>query len=283
MTLTFQSGSPQAVSFVTGLTVVSDFRAMDVVSGGRGAPLAPLYHRTLLRREKGVTAFLNVGGIANVTVVEKGEVLLATDTGPGNMLIDGAVRILSGGEEFFDRDGRRAASGTFSPQLQMFIEKRDPLLSRGLPATAGREDYGERFLREIMDESRRLKLSGEDLLCTLTRYTARCVRKALERGGLSPAKVYVGGGGAWNETLMRFLRKELSPAEVTTSEALGIPPQFVESSAFSFLGARALAGIPSRMERVTGGGTVILGTITPGENFVPLMERVRARRRFGGE
>lgn len=275
---TLQAGDPSVVSRVTGLTVVSNFRLADVAAGGSGAPLAPLFHALLLKNEKGTSAFLNIGGIGNITIVRNGKVVTASDTGPGNMLLDGAVKFYTGGRKTFDRGGKIAMRGTPSGSLLRFIEKRDGFQKKKKPASTGRETYGEIFLGKILSHAKKRGVSEEDVIATITYYTAACVARFLGEVGVHHLScLYVGGGGAKNDVLMSVLAKLLPAGSVVTSSGTGVAPDFVESAAFAYLGYLCLAGIPVDTSSFTGGCKSILGKITPGNNYRSLMGLLHRR------
>jgi len=273
LSLTMQAGEGTIIAEETGKTTVGDFRQGDVSSGGEGAPLTPLFHRGLLAKERDLVAFLNVGGIGNITLVEKGEIISASDTGPGNMLIDGAVALYSKGKKRYDRDGRWGRQGIVSRKLLGYITENDPFRERQKPASTGREEYGELFLLKLVRYGEELDLSAEDVIATLTSYTALCVRDFLLKGGYGkPKKIYVGGGGAHNSLLMEQLSSLLDNREVVSSASLGIIPEYVEAASFAYLGYCCLRGIPLDTSAFTGGGRTILGKIIPGTNYVHLMQ-----------
>ncbi|NIO16723.1 MAG: hypothetical protein GTN70_06960 [Deltaproteobacteria bacterium] len=275
---TLQAGDASVVSRITGLTVVSDFRRADVAAGGSGAPLAPPFHALLLKGVKKTSAFLNIGGIGNITIVRNGKVVTASDTGPGNMLLDGAVKFYTGGRKTFDRGGKIAMKGTPSRGLLRFIEERDGFLKKKKPASTGRETYGEKLLGKILSNARKRGLSGEDVIATLTYYTASCVARFLGEMGAHPLScLYVGGGGAKNDALMSALAGLVPAGSVVTSRGTKVAPDFVESAAFAYLGYLCLAGIPVDTSSFTGGGKSILGRITPGTNFQSLMRYLHRR------
>jgi anhydro-N-acetylmuramic acid kinase len=270
--LTLQAGDSSVLSQITGLTVISDFRVADLAAGGTGAPLAPPFHAFLLKKVKGTCAFLNIGGIGNITVVEAGKVVTASDTGPGNMLIDGAVRYFSGGRRRFDRGGKIAGSGSISGDLVRFIVERDEFLARKKPASTGRENYGEGFLQKILSFSKKRSISDNDVIATLTHYTGLCVARFLKESGISHlSKVFVAGGGARNTSMMSVLSNLLPARDVASSHEIGVDPDFVESYAFAYLGYCCLAGIFLDTAPFTGGGRAIPGRITPGDNYRRLM------------
>lgn len=273
--MTYQAGESSIISALTGLTVVSDFRQADVAAGGQGAPLAPLFHSFLLGRSRVPVAFLNLGGISNVTVVSKGAVLIASDTGPGNMLIDGAVRKFSSGRKRFDRGGTIALKGTVSKSLFSYLEKRDSFLRKRKPASTGREHYGEGFLERVLSFKEKEGLSEEDTIATLTDYTAQCVGKFIKK--YAPAgtrEIYIAGGGVKNVAMTAALSRILSPISIRDSSCLGIGPEYIEAAAFSYLGYLCLKGSRVDTSSFAGGGKTVLGKITPGENFGKIMKLI---------
>ncbi len=275
LSLTMQAGEGAMIAEETGRTTIGDFRQGDVSSGGEGAPLTPLFHRELLAREKGMVGFLNIGGIGNITLVEEGEVIAATDTGPGNMLIDGAVHLFSKGKARYDRNGRWGRQGSVSAKLLEYITLNDPFRERDKPASTGREEYGERFLSKLVRFGEDQGLSEEDVIATVTSYTAVCVKDFLDEGGYGNLeKVYVGGGGACNDLLMEMLSSLLDHRQIVSSNSLGIPPEYVEAASFAYLGYCCLRGIPLDTSPFTGGGTTILGKIIPGANYNNVMKLI---------
>lgn len=272
---TLQAGESSIISRITGLTVVSDFRQADIAAGGSGAPLTPPFHALLLKGIRGTNAYLNLGGIGNLTVVKNGKVITASDTGPGNMLIDGAVRYFTGGKMAFDMNGKIARSGTVSDVLLGFIMARDIFLKKRKPASTGREIYGEKFLQEILFFAKGRDIAENDVVATLTYYTAFSVARFLKQSSVTNvSKVFVGGGGAKNCGILSALSDLLPARIVTTSHDIGVAPDFVESHAFAYLGYLCLAGIFVDTAPFTGGGRILPGKITPGENYRQIMEHL---------
>ncbi|MFD5877795.1 anhydro-N-acetylmuramic acid kinase, partial [Streptomyces yangpuensis] len=269
---TLQLGEPAWIAEATGRPVVSGFRPRDVAAGGQGAPLVSLIDLMLLRGRPGVPAALNIGGIANVTVVPGNADPLAFDTGPGNALIDAAVRELSGGRLAFDEDGALAASGRVHEDLLRRLLA-EPYYRLPPPRTTGKELFHQGYLRSHLAEFG--QLPPQDLLATLTRLTARTVADALRP--LGATEVFASGGGVRNPTLTRMLRAELAGTRLRTSEELGLPAAAKEAYAFAVLGYLTLHGLPGNAPGCTGAaGPRVLGSITPGRGG---RGAARARRR----
>ncbi|WP_445269672.1 anhydro-N-acetylmuramic acid kinase [Streptomyces sp. DSM 41634] len=258
---TLQLGEPAWIAEATGCPVVSGFRPRDVAAGGQGAPLVSLIDLMLLRGRPGVPAALNIGGISNVTVVPRSGDPVAFDTGPGNALIDAAVRELSGGRLAYDADGALAAAGqVHQPLLERLLA--EPYYRLPTPRTTGKELFHEGYLRSRLTGLGRLR--PQDLVATLTRLTARTVADALRP--LGATEVFASGGGVRNPTLTGMLRAELGgAAALRTSEELGLPAAAKEAYAFAVLGYLTLHGLPGNAPGCTGAaGPRVLGSITPG-------------------
>ncbi|MFJ3977425.1 anhydro-N-acetylmuramic acid kinase [Streptomyces sp. NPDC090021] len=257
---TLQLGEAAWIAEATGHPVVSGFRPRDVAAGGQGAPLVGLIDLMLLRGRPGVPAALNIGGIANVTVVPGNAAPVAFDTGPGNALIDAAVRELSGGRLAYDEGGALAASGRVHEGLlgRMLAE---PYYRLPPPRTTGKELFHPGYLRSCLAEFGRIP--PQDLVATLTRLTARTVADALRP--LGATEVFASGGGVRNPTLTGMLRAELAGARLRTSEELGLPAAAKEAYAFAVLGYLTLHGLPGNAPGCTGAaGPRVLGCVTPG-------------------
>ncbi len=266
-TITVQLGEAAVIAEATGVTTVSDFRQADTAAGGQGAPLAPFAHGELFSHPRAVRAVQNLGGIGNVTLLHGGEIS-GTDTGPGNMLIDSCIKILSGGRRRYDKGGAMAARGSVDGRLVDLVLAH-PFFRRRLPASTGREDFGEPLAAKMVRKGRKLGLSDSAILASATMATARSIARAYRRLASSPPdECFVCGGGAANPTLMSMLADELPATEVSTTAKLGVDPQAVEAVAFAVLGYCALEGRVANIPAATGAaGPRILGKITPGANF----------------
>ena len=264
---TLQLGEASVIAEGLRCPVVSDFRVRDMAAGGQGAPLVPYAEYILYRREDRTVGLQNVGGIGNLTVLPRGggmEDTFAFDTGPGNMVMDQIAQRLSRGAMRCDMDGALAAQGRYSPALLSYMLN-DPFLSRRPPKTTGREAYGKAYVDALMDKAAALSLSGPDILATATRFTAECVRTAIERFcPVKPDELVIGGGGARNPTLMRCFR-EVLPMPVLRNEDLGFDGDAKEALAFAVLANECVHQSPNNMPSVTGARhPVVMGKITVG-------------------
>ncbi|NIA14761.1 MAG: anhydro-N-acetylmuramic acid kinase [Nitrospiraceae bacterium] len=264
---TLQIGESAVMAERTGLPVVSDFRPRDMAAGGQGAPLAPYADWALFHRSDRVTLCLNIGGIANVTVVPpEFPDVFAFDTGPGNMIIDDTVGLLTRGTQRMDIDGVKAAKGTPIPEfLDYLLGHR--YFSLKPPKSTGREEFGaEVYLRDAL--ANRRDHSYEDLLATVTAAVGDSIIDAIERfvkPNHIPTHCVVSGGGAHNITLLDHLRGGLPGLAVNTSDEYGIPSDAREAVAFAILGNETLFGTSANVPAATGAGRpVVLGKITPG-------------------
>lgn len=263
VTGTLQVGEPAWVAERTGLPVVSDLRARDIAAGGQGAPLASTFDTLLLGGRETPAAAVNLGGIANVTVVDPHTPPLAYDTGPGNALIDAATELASRGEEPYDIDGRRAAAGRVDGQLLAELLD-EPYYRRAAPKSTGKELFNHTYLRE-----RAGTVVDDDLVATATALTARTVADACRAHAVEA--VFVSGGGTHNATLMQMLAGELDGVAVTTTDALGIPVDAKEAYLFALLGFMTWHGVPSTVPSCTGAARpTVVGRITPGRRALSL-------------
>ncbi len=278
--VTWQLIDPAPVAAGTGLTVVSDFRTADVAAGGQGAPLLPFAHRVLFQDPKEWTAVVNIGGIANVTLLppakSRRENITGFDTGPGNMLIDAFVQRRTG--EPFDRNGAIARKGTPSPVSRDWM-KNERYFEEPPPKSTGRELFGEAFLKRIEPDLRRLEF--EDAVATLTMFTAGTIANQVYRWSpRPPGRMVICGGGALNPILTWAIARICEDCRIYTSDQLGVDPLSVEGAGFALMGYETLQGRPSNIPSVTGAsGPVILGRITPGKNYLKLTRALVGGRR----
>ncbi|MGH9325374.1 MAG: anhydro-N-acetylmuramic acid kinase [Terriglobia bacterium] len=262
---TFQIGESAVIAERTGVPVVADFRVADVAAGGEGAPLVPLVDYLLLRDRKQGTVALNIGGIANVTVLPAGSRpsdVFGFDTGPGNMLVDGLVRRFTGGRKHFDANGHWAAEGkALQPLLREML--RAPFFRKRPPKSAGREQFGEEYLEAHFLKHR--NASAADLLRTATELTARSVVSALKRFVFPRVRIHrliVSGGGAHNTLLLTRTKELLPQVAVHLSDHYGLPVDAKEAIAFAVLADRSLHGLPGNLPAVTGARhAVVLGKV----------------------
>ena len=264
---TLQIGEPALIAERTGIPVVSGFRPRDMAAGGQGAPLVPYADWILFHRDDRTAVCLNIGGIANVTVVAPTlESVVAFDTGPGNMIIDGAMRMLTRGEMNMDEYGQTAAKG--SVDLKLLERLLDhPYFAQRPPKSAGREQFGpEVFLRDAI-VAHRSEHSLEDFLATVTTVVAKSITQAIDEF-VAPthevSRIIVSGGGAHNRTLIRLLEESFPGGTVRRSDQYGLPSDAREAIAFAILGNETLCGTPANVPSATGAShPVVLGSITP--------------------
>lgn len=266
---TLQLGEAAPVAERIGCPVVSDYRVRDMAAGGQGAPLVPYSEYILYRDAAHTTGLQNIGGIGNISILPAGggvEDTLAFDTGPGNMLIDGACMQLSGGRLHYDDRGGMAARGHVSEPLLQFIYAEDAYPQQRPPKTSGRERYGERMLQPVLNRAGELGLSAEDIVATLTWYTAWTIAYSLDHyctGTNHPERIIVGGGGAQNQSLMADLRRQLPDVRILTNEDLGYSSDAKEAIAFAILANECIYGHVNMIAHVTGAEhPVVMGKIT---------------------
>jgi len=274
---TLQIGEEAVIAAHTGITTVADFRVADVAVQGQGAPLVSYVDWLLLRHPTRRRAIQNIGGIANVTYLPPGDddsAVLAFDTGPGNMLIDFAASLVTRGNQTYDQNGALAAAGRVDEALLSELMAH-PFLSQHPPKTAGREQFGVGFGDEVWERAQSHGIGGDDIVATLTAFTAASIADAYGRFlPRMPDEVILGGGGANNQTLVRMLRRRLDPTAVTTHEALGIPSDAKEALAFAVLAYETIHGRCGNLPSCTGARKrTVLGKITAGANYHELLCR----------
>ncbi len=244
---TLQIGEPAVIAERLGVPVVADFRPRDIAAGGEGAPLVPAFDQAFFGGGP-ARALLNIGGIANVTIVGRGIDPVAFDTGPGNCLIDLAVQNATRGRERFDRNGRLAAQGRM---LGKALDRwwAHPYFSRKPPKSSGRELFNEDFIRKGWKRAPSLK----DQAATLTCFTAYSIIAGIERFAPKPVdEIIVSGGGVFNRALMGLLAAWGSPARLRSIQDFGIAPLAKEPAAFAWLAWQAIRGKPNHLPATTG-------------------------------
>jgi anhydro-N-acetylmuramic acid kinase len=254
---TLQIGEPSMIAERTGVTTIGDFRPADMAAGGQGAPLVPFVDYLLYCDRKLGRVALNIGGIANVTLIPASarlEDVLAFDTGPGNMVIDALVEIISGGRKSYDKDARIALRGrVIRPLLEEML--RHPYLRQVPPKTAGREQFGQEYARELFAWATQRRARTEDLVRTVTIFTALSIADGFRRFIFPRAHVnelIVAGGGAKNPLLMAQLRAALPGIEILSSSRFGIPAEAKEAFAFAILAYESFHGRANNLPSATG-------------------------------
>ncbi len=264
---TLQIGEPAIIAARTGITTIADFRPADIAVGGQGAPLVPFVDYLLYRDAKIGRVALNIGGIANVTIIPanaKPENVFAFDTGPGNMIIDVLMQHFSSGKSRFDFNAEFAITGSVWPKLL------DKLLTHHYfrlrpPKSCGREQFGEEYVKKLLTWAEKHRARPADLVRTATAFTALTIIDAWHRYIAPRAKIkqlIVAGGGAHNPLIMAQLSAALEGVNVTTSAALGVPEDGKEAFAFAILAYETFHGRSANLPSATGANRrAILGKV----------------------
>lgn len=254
---TTQIGNPSLLAELTGICVVADFRSRDVAAGGQGAPLVPAFHAMVFADAAEDRVAINLGGIANLSILPGHGGVTGFDSGPGNCLLDSWASTNLGTPH--DDLGNWAAGGKLIPDLLERMLK-EPYFAAPAPKSTGRDLFNESWLRRHLkgDEN------PQSVQATLLELTARSLAEAIARHGGGARRLIACGGGVKNDALMRRLAALTSPAALETSERHGIDPQLVEATAFGWFAKQALDGKPGNLPAVTGArGARVLGAIYP--------------------
>jgi len=258
---TLQIGEAAVVAERTGVRTISNFRERDIAAGGQGAPLVPYVDYMLFASSTVSRVALNIGGIANITVIPAGPIpgdILAFDTGPGNMVIDALVAHHTESKQRYDRNGSIASRGKVHERLLNSMLS-DPYLDRKPPKSAGREQFGQQFVSGLLATG----IPLPDLIATATEFTARSIALSIIETA-DPTEVIVSGGGLRNRWLIRRLRALLNFCEVKSSADFGVDPDAKEAIAFAILAYEFVRGREGNLPRVTGAARkVLLGKSTP--------------------
>jgi len=267
---TLQIGEPSIIAERTGVTTVADFRPADMAAGGQGAPLVPFVDYLLYRHAKRGRVALNIGGIANVTVIPAGaraQDVFAFDTGPGNMIVDALVESFTRGRQRYDRDARMALRGkTISALLQKMM--REPYLRKAPAKTTGREQFGRGYAEEILAWGKRHRARPEDLVRTATLFTSLSIVDAF-RGFILPRarvnEMIVAGGGARNPLMIAQLAAGLPGVEMIPADRFGVRAEAKEAFAFAVLAYEAFHGRTNNLPSATGARhAAVLGKLVNG-------------------
>ena len=255
---TLQVADPNRISQLTGITTVADFRRRDMAAGGQGAPLVPPFHSVMFRSGDENRVVVNIGGIANITLLPADDSLPVTgfDTGPGNTLMDAWIRDQQG--EAFDADGAWASQGVVDEVLlQNLLD--DPYFSHPAPKSTGPEYFNLDWLSDALNGQNPVDV--QTTLCALTQVS---IGNAISQLESAPQKILVCGGGANNTHLMASLTAALSPLPVEDTGQAGVPADSVEAMAFAWLAKQTIESLPGNLPSVTGADhPVILGGIYP--------------------
>jgi anhydro-N-acetylmuramic acid kinase len=270
---TLQLGDISIIAERTGIPTVGDFRPADMAAGGQGAPLIPFADYLLYGDSQRGRVALNIGGIANVTIIPAGgraDEIFAFDTGPGNMIVDAIVEATTHGRAEFDRDARIALNGRTIPELLLRL-MRDPYLRKKPPKSAGREQFGLAFAQELLAWGKRHHAGPADLVRTATIFTSMSIADAFRRFILQRTHVeelIVAGGGAQNPLMMAQLAASLPGIEVAPASRFGVPAEAKEAFGFALLAYESYHGRPANLPSATGAKhEAVLGKIAPAGKY----------------
>ena len=277
---TLQLAEPGVIAERTGTTVAANFRVADVAAGGQGAPLVSFFDYVFFADPHKNRALQNIGGIGNVTFLAAGkgpEAAWAFDTGPGNMLMDFAAHHYTQGQLDYDKDGRMAAAGEVD---RAWLEEllAHPYFAQKPPKTTGRELFGLPFWNEVLARAEAQNIAREDVLATLTAFTAASIARSYVNFGPKSGvdEVIVSGGGALNPTLIQMLSEELGPkVSLKKHDEFGLAASAKEAVAFALFGYELLRGRAANLPSCTGAShSVLMGQLTPGRNFARLIQSI---------
>ena len=264
---TLQIGEPSVIAQRTGIMTVADFRPRDMAAGGEGAPLVPYADYILFGHNRLSRAVQNIGGIANVTFLPRGgklDDIIAFDTGPGNVVIDSIIRLISTDRRRFDPAGKMAAKGTINKR---FLNKmlRHPFLRWRPPKSTGREEFGSDFANRIYQKAVQQGLSDINIVATVTAFTANSIAQAYHQFlPTMPDELILCGGGSHNNTLVEMLRSELPNVKMLSTEDFGISLDAKEAVSFAVLAWATIKGSTNNVPGATGADQpVVLGKIIP--------------------
>lgn len=253
---TLQIGDPNVIAERTGITTVADFRRRDMAAGGQGAPLVPAFHQAIFHSEIIDRVVVNIGGMANITWLQRSGETLGFDTGPGNVLMDAWIQKNLG--KAYDANGDWAASGNLNADLLARLLTH-PFFAQLPPKSTGREAFNLAWLNEELAQT---DLSPADIQATLLALTAHSIAQDINRLTNSSYEVFVCGGGAYNVKLMVELVQLLPQAKVASTADLGIAPEWIEAMAFAWLAQQTMHRKHGNLTAVTGAKReVILGGV----------------------
>ncbi|ASG06708.1 anhydro-N-acetylmuramic acid kinase [Vibrio anguillarum] len=244
---TMQLGDANIISSKTGIDTVADFRRKDMALGGQGAPLVPAFHDTIFKSTDSSVVVLNIGGIANISVLRPQQKVLGYDTGPGNILMDAWCFEQTGHK--FDDNGMWARSGKVHQPLLERLNQ-EPYLALNAPKSTGRELFNLPWLQQILAE---FSLAAEDVQRTLCEYTALTIATQVAHYQCGPApELLLCGGGARNPLLVERLQAHLAHWSIMPTSDKGVDSDYMEAMAFAWLAQRRLHNLPSNLPEVTG-------------------------------
>jgi len=259
---TIQLNNPALLAERTGMDVVADLRRRGVAAGGQGAPLVPAFHKAVFGQTGQNIAVLNIGGIANVSLLHADGSVQGFDTGPGNVLMD-AWTIKHTGKPY-DAHGAWAATG-YALRALLNVALRDAYFAKSIPKSTGRDLFHSAWLQErLAVDASFASVDPADVQATLAELTAQSIALAMREHGAVFKSLYVCGGGALNDDLMRRLRLAMPHIDIEATDELGIPVMQVEAAAFAWLAKQCVRRVPLDLQKITGArGSRVLGAVYP--------------------
>lgn len=255
----WQLGDANQIVELTGITTVADFRRRDIAAGGEGAPLAPVFHLQVFGSPHANRQILNLGGIANITLLKQQDSAVGFDIGPANCLMNEWAN--KHWQKEYDKDGLIAQSGKVHSGLLSALLEHD-YFKQAPPKSTGRELFNMAYLEQRLNSFG--DIAAQDVMATLLEMTAQSIVSAIELWGDQQADVFACGGGAHNSYLLQRLQALLPELKISTTETLGIHPDWVEAAAFAWLAYRTMNNLAGNLPEVTGAeGERILGAIYP--------------------
>lgn len=250
-----QIGDANRIAEITGITTISDFRRRDIAASGQGAPLVPAFHKAVFQSSEENRVIVNIGGIANLTVLPKAGKIFGFDSGPGNTLMDYWTSLHLG--KPFDENGEWARSGKADERLMKSFMA-DDYFKQAPPKSTGQEYFSINWLK---DKLKPFDLSPADIQASLCQLTADSIAQAIHDCAGDAEKIFICGGGARNDFLIDQIKQKIN-RPIETTQALGIHPDWVEAMAFAWLAKQTLQGLPGNLPETTGAKKpVILGGI----------------------
>lgn len=262
-----QIGDPNLIAELTGLPIIADFRRRDMAAGGQGAPLVPAFHQAIFQDRSVNRIILNLGGMANISVLPAGqpEKVFGFDTGPANILMDAWCFQETG--QTFDQDGAWAATGEVNDPLLNQLLSHD-YFARPFPKSTGREDFNLAWLQQQIIDLKQIEngldtISPQDIQATLLQFTAQTVIDAINQTKVETGELWLCGGGAYNLALWQAIANGLPDWSLKSTANIGLAPTWVEATAFAWLARQRIHGLSGNLPAVTGAqGLRVLGTLT---------------------
>ncbi|MEY3839166.1 MAG: anhydro-N-acetylmuramic acid kinase, partial [Pseudomonadota bacterium] len=254
---TLQIGNPALLAELCHINVIADFRSRDIAAGGQGAPLVPAFHKEIFSHPTIHRAIVNIGGIANITILNPETSTSGFDSGPGNILLDHWSQTHL--HKAFDEDGSWAREGQL---IQMLLDAffNDTYFEKTAPKSTGRDHFNEAWLNKHLQKS----YSIQDIQRTLLELTALSISNAIKTHNANISEIYLCGGGALNSFLVERLKSLMPQVKIQLTDALGLSTQHVEAAAFAWLAKQTLFSKPGNLPQVTGAkGLRILGALYP--------------------